>query len=411
MTTSAHQGCYERFRQPLTLLTDDALLVKAITTAAADRSWWPVERHWLRRYGRFRPEQKSFALLVFETVDTPQELCQVEVFRTADDCRVDADAWTGDSAAGTLRIRRFPADSAMPGLPEILARAGRPRVVRYRPGRRCTIRFDFFEDGSAGYGKVFTDASGAAVHQAGELLWRAAKAGVLNFNVARPLRWESETHSVWQGSVPGISVKPHLFAPSGGALAFRMGQALATLPKSGLHSDVVFDAAVQLERSRRYADQLVQRVPELADVVAQIFVQIVIRHGRLHPRKLVPIHGAPHLHQWLVDHDRLGLVDFDRFSLGDPELDVATFIGELDFEDADKFPVGEINASFIAGYESVAGPLDHDLLALYRIHKRFAMACHAAQAVRPDGARRAVKRLRRAAEGLIDQSNLMQLQL
>ena len=37
----------------------------------------------------------------------------------------------------------------------------------------------------------------------------------------------------------------------------------------------------------------------------------------------MPVHGAPHQHQWLADGQRLGLIDFDRFALGDPELDLA----------------------------------------------------------------------------------------
>jgi len=32
------------------------------------------------------------------------------------------------------------------------------------------------------------------------------------------------------------------------------------------------------------------------------------------------------------DDGRLGLIDFDRVSLGDPELDITTFQAEVDFE-------------------------------------------------------------------------------
>ena len=94
------------------------------------------------------------------------------------------------------------------------------------------------------------------------------------------------------------------------------------------------------------------------------------------------------------------LVDFDRFSLGDPELDVATFISEMDFENPKRVPVEDINRAFRNGYETIAGPLDSRLLNAYRAHKRLAKALKAARAVRPDYERRPERNLRRALECL-----------
>ena len=46
-----------------------------------------------------------------------------------------------------------------------------------------------------------------------------------------------------------------------------------------------------------------------------------------------PIHGDLAAGQWVFDGSRLGLIDFDDFASGDSELDVATFLAELEFED------------------------------------------------------------------------------
>jgi len=52
------------------------------------------------------------------------------------------------------------------------------------------------------------------------------------------------------------------------------------------------------------------------------------------------------MHQWLVDGDgRLGLVDFDRYALGEPELDIATFLVELETESPRAVPMAELTAA------------------------------------------------------------------
>ena len=96
----------------------------------------------------------------------------------------------------------------------------------------------------------------------------------------------------------------------------------------------------------------------------------------------------------------MGLVDFDRICFGDPELDAATFIAEMDFEDHQAVPVEEINGLFLEAYQSVAGPLDNDLLQAYRAHKRLAKALKAARALRVDGDLKAMRHIDFACRAL-----------
>jgi aminoglycoside phosphotransferase (APT) family kinase protein len=95
-----------------------------------------------------------------------------------------------------------------------------------------------------------------------------------------------------------------------------------------------------------------------------------------------PLHGAPHPPQWLADGDRLGLVDFDRLSVGDPEADVAVYVEGVEDPGAAE--------AFARGY----GPLDARRLAAYRARRRILKALRAATALRPDGDERAARRLR-----------------
>ena len=72
--------------------------------------------------------------------------------------------------------------------------------------------------------------------------------------------------------------------------------------------------------------------PELGDELADVLARLRRLNDRFAPAAPVPVHGAASPDQWLDDGSTLGLVDFDRFAWSDPELDVAAFLGPLDFE-------------------------------------------------------------------------------
>jgi len=227
-------------------------------------------------------------------------------------------------------------------------------IVRSHPGRRCTVR--------AGdrFGKV---GVGPELLTAQQLLWEHRHE--LGFAVAEPLGYEAGT--LWLGAVRG--------EPAPLALAERMGAALATLARSS----ILPPGRSQPDTA---AEELIRRVPALRDEVEALRVDIV-------PGPPRPIHGSPHPPQWLADGERLGLIDFDKLALGDPEADVAAFMEAAAAEDG-----GEVAAAaFRAGYDA---PLDERRLAAYRARRRIAKALRAASALRPDGDERAARRLRAA---------------
>jgi aminoglycoside phosphotransferase (APT) family kinase protein len=105
--------------------------------------------------------------------------------------------------------------------------------------------------------------------------------------------------------------------------------------------------------------------------------------------------------QWVDGTPRLGLVDFDKMALGDPEFDVAAFLTELDY---DRVHVERIRDAFISGFEAVAGPLDRRLLDLYAAQERLEKALKSARSVRPDGDLRAEKHLESALAECVEPS-------
>ena len=272
-------------------------------------------------------------------------------------------------------------DPALPGLRAVLEAGA--EIVRYHPHLRCTVRW------GERYGKVLADDSGPALLAAQRELW--AHRDELGFAVAEPLEYDAATRTVWLGAVRGEPVEPT------SEVARRMGAALATLARSGVvppggegaggearggearHGETPRGA----RRPREVAAALVAAVPDLRDEVEALLARIAALHAAAADVPLRPTHGAPHPTAWLLDGERLGLVDFDRFALGHPERDVAAFgAGAPDVADA-----------FAGGF----GELDATRLEAYRLERGLAKALRATYDLSEDAHERAARRLRKAA--------------
>jgi len=384
----------------LAILARNEAILPIVSDTGTDLGWWDRNRHWKRTFGRLDPAQNGYCTLVFEASGEPQEFCVVEAFDTEPSVTNSTEFCVPDFILGWLRLSRFPTDQHLHTLPQLLEHLYGVLVLRYRPGKRCTLSARDPLTGEVRFAKVFNDDRGAEIHQNGELLWQAARRGELDFDVAEPGHWDSNNRTLWQGRVPGQALVSRLHSRDGIDLAGRMGRACASLAVSSITPRAVFDADAQCRRTARYATELACRIPSTEKNLNIILSKLRSLHFRNGDNGKVPIHGAPHAHQWLDSGERLGLVDFDRISYGDPELDVATFVAEMDFEDRRAVPVDEINNAFVAGYEDVYGSLNPVLITAYRCHKHLAKALKAARSVRTDAMTKALRNLQRARAGL-----------
>lgn len=390
---------HDRYRERLAALATDVAPVEAIVEVGRWSGQWPVDRHWVRTYGRFSPDREPFVTMVYETIEEPQLLCCVDVFAMRPELSDRTDSVVHHTE-GWLKVTSFPCDDALPTISATLAHPGRRTVVRYRPGSRCTIRFEA-PDGQLRFAKVFRDDAGKRSHANGNILWLAARREELEFVVARPEAWDPATRTLWQEGVPGVPLTARDLGVAGETLARRLGHAAATLTRSSIRPYIVYDWTAHFERSVRYAADLRERVPRLAATVDTVLHELASAYADVRVRESRPIHGSLSRTQWIVGTARLGLIDFDKLAFGDPEFDVAAFLTELDY---DHLQAQQIGAAFLSSYEAVAGPLDRRLLGLYAAHERLEKAVKAARAVRPDGDARAESHLQTALADFVKPS-------
>ena len=341
---------------------------------------------WTRMHERFEPDREPYATYVLCSPGSPQRILRVDAFLQSDP-----------------RLTPVPPDPALPALASVLAGPGRS-VVRYHPGLRCTVRVA--ENGATRFAKVYAKRRDPLSNTvllstfSGSLdLWAASSREEVAFLVARPERFDAALDTVWQEGVGGTPVKPRLEDAEGPLLARRIGLAAGSLPRAALRLRARRGRRSELARTALRCAELERRVPGLGAQAQALLDTLEARRPRGDSARR-PVHGALHPSQWLENGSGLTLLDYDSLALGDPELDAATFLADLDVLNRRRVAVERLTEAFLAAYEEAAGPLDRDLLRWYRAQRLFEKALRVARALRPDGARKAGRRLTLALECL-----------
>ncbi|MDH3459629.1 MAG: hypothetical protein OEM00_01360, partial [Burkholderiaceae bacterium] len=248
-----------------------------VREAAAQRGWTAAATDWIRSYGSFSPQRDPFCVFVYETVAPTRDICLAELFASRPVASGEREGAVIETPAGWIRLSPLGYDPRLGTLTAVLARFPAAEVIRYRPYRRCTLRTP--SSGTATrFIKVFADEQGASVHENTVAVWQARQRGELSFNVACPLGWEVQSRSLSLGLVPGEPILRELLSARGPALSARMGRACAEIAVSGIKPISVFDAAAQMRRSGKYAEQVKSALPHLSERIEALLSRLAAVH-------------------------------------------------------------------------------------------------------------------------------------
>jgi aminoglycoside phosphotransferase (APT) family kinase protein len=270
-----------------------------------------------------------------------------------------------------LALLLFPLDPALPGLAEgtgsaaapVLAallpecRAGAEVVgvecdlVRYKPFDRAVVKFRATVRGPqtlvqrrTAYAKFFADDQGAAHFRNLTALWSVARDSTY-LRMPEPLGYDAERRMLVMSEAPGERdltrwikcVERGDPLPAGvdparlDRCARVVARALRELQASGVRPELQRTFRRELARVKADRDLLLaevrKREPELT-VRAEALIE---RLEALAPaeERLAPAHGCYRHKQMIGDEHSLTFIDWDGFSLANPVMDAATFLGRL----------------------------------------------------------------------------------
>ena len=252
------------------------------------------------------------------------------------------------------------------------------RVVRYKPQRRCMIEYDLTvtqPPGGAGavtvIGKVRRHRPGRHQHRLLRAFWDAGfDAGAADaICVPQPMGEVPELAMWLQRRVTGVPATELLTGPQGAAIAPRLADA----------AHKIHLAAIPTNKSHRIADEL-HILGDCLETVADGRPELAARIHRLidacyRAARATPVLPATGIHrdfypdQVVVDGERLVVVDFDLYTMGDPALDIGNLLGHITEQAlrdlGDPTALETIESSIVDRFATIAGEATRRPVRLY----------------------------------------------
>ena len=288
-------------------------------------------------------------------------------------------------------LRLFDADPQLPGL----ARAADPAEmrarfepllgavesclttpVRYKPGARCVFRYDL--RGPSGQQTVF----GKLLAQGGERLMatvtalhEASQATPALPRIPRPLAYWPDLQVLAQPAVAGGELNERAFDPAEEPAVRERWLRAAGACLAALHTLIGVEGPLRtldddLGELEEYVAPMALANPSLAARYAQLATMIAdLMPGQPEPAA-VASHGTFRTDQFLIEGERLVMIDLDSFCWANPARDLGNFLGYLDWKairkPADAAFIEHVGQVFLDGYRATGPSLDQRWLALYR---------------------------------------------
>ncbi|AMK79407.1 MULTISPECIES: phosphotransferase family protein [Methylomonas] len=201
-------------------------------------------------------------------------------------------------------------------------------VLHYLPERSCMIRYCVSLGGSDEprllYAKNYADDSGRDVFAVMQQLSSQFSCG------AKALAYDAQTRTLWQSHVPGSTLCwADLQQGDGLVFAERIGCCVAMFHACEIDTAQRFsqdEISEGLLATVRLAEQA---RPELAERIQGAVADLLASGIDLPEPALATLHHDLKLNNFLVDGDKLGLIDLDCVCLGDPLADLASLIANF----------------------------------------------------------------------------------
>ncbi|MEN9936498.1 MAG: hypothetical protein RLZZ387_3077 [Chloroflexota bacterium] len=235
-------------------------------------------------------------------------------------------------------------------VPEVGGRVLRVRTtpLRYRPGRRCTLRVDYWaRDGGARpragtlFGKVYHDLEKAeSVYRDMRLLAESEPARAGRVVLVRPVTLLREPRLMLQAPVAGTSLELLLEGMRDPVTAgdrrgwdgvVASAEALAAVHGSGVAAGRERSIDAELRRFARRAAQAAAVDAQVGGRLVELAAALPAWRGRLPEwgERLTLVHGDCKHSQCLLTDGAVAVLDFDHCGMADPANDIGLYLATL----------------------------------------------------------------------------------
>jgi hypothetical protein len=294
--------------------------------------------------------------------------------------------------------------------PELRIERCTAEVMRYKPGSRCTVRYQL-ELGPGADGpdvvvaKTYHGDKGANAYEGMRALWDTPLSRGDVVSLAEPLAYLPEQRVLVQGPVREDRIlkdvvratfaggaEPSAVAALDTALA-RTAAGLAALHRSeAWHGELVTFEDERAELGR-VVGRLGVPLPEVDGAAAALLARIDEVADRTPADPPRPAHTSFRPAQVLLHGDEVGFIDFDGFGRAEPGLDLGLFLGTTasvavraapaDRRAAALETVEDLTSRFLRRYQDDA-PVSAERVALWQTLALLTAVLHCWTKIRPD---------------------------
>ena len=256
-----------------------------------------------------------------------------------------------------MLVQVYPHDRRLPALPLLLggpppnlerlllaelvpgdwqAVAWQVEPGRYRAGLAAVLRYELEareaatgrREGRRFYLKVYREGDACRrTFDAQQTLWEMTPAGGDRFAVGKPIAYLPDLRALIQAEVPGTSLEALMLQGADTKEAIgRIARALAAFNQAAVVAPRLRLLDDQVEALQRVGKLLQWACPPLGQEVAAIVSEV---SARLEAVPTGPMHRDLKADHFLLDGDRLGLLDLDSLVAADPVLDPATLLAQF----------------------------------------------------------------------------------
>lgn len=244
-------------------------------------------------------------------------------------------------------MRNIQADS--PAYRDLQIQASNPKVVRYKPGSRCTVLYhlEYPQNTSSErqwpelvVAKIYRGEKGKNAFDSMRAMWNSPLGSSGTVQIAEPLAYNEQERVLIQGPIREEKTLKSFMVG-----AFRDGKpevieelnqvmrktavGLAELHQSNVPLGQTWDWEDEFSEVRERIERLSVAHPDLAQAANPLLERIKQLADASPPDPLVPSHGSFRPAQVLLYKDQLGFIDFDSFCQSEPANDLALFLSAV----------------------------------------------------------------------------------
>ena len=249
--------------------------------------------------------------------------------------------------------------------------------VRYAPGLRCVIRYTLqtHSGKEVFYGKSFSGHAERLMNALNDL-HKSSEENPDMPAISAPVAVWPEMEMILQTAVPdGIEFTQFIYDP-----AYEVSEREDWIVKAGRAMGVFHNNSTAPSETKTVYDDLkdlneytviIAKVrPDLAVKYEEVIQLILIKVDHFKEPKPLASHGAMRTDQFMLQGDRLAMIDLDSYCWANPARDLGNFLAYLCWK-AIRQPehaefIERAGRTFLEGYLTVQGDIDERWLSVYQ---------------------------------------------